>query len=280
MSSRSGSHSRRQRSREPHDDYPSLPRLPSLRALAAQRERDNPSPTSSSRPQTRYWTPTASRRAERIRNLDADLSTITEFQRVLDQAWGNSYGIDRSNSSRSTDSRPSNLDDFDHRSRDEANSHFRTLLEMTNPTNLALAPPSNSPPPHRPLDLNDDSRRSKRRKLDSDRLASRAAPFRYGKYGQVEAGQLRMDIVSCDGGMFTNDSCHAAENILRNDSTVYCTKGNRCNIVLRHQGATPFTLQELIIKGPTSMNYSHPLVQPGKLLFLCTTQVADLQQYP
>lgn len=67
-----------------------------------------------------------------------------------------------------------------------------------------------------------------------------------------------MEIVSCDGGMFSNESSYAAENILRNDNSVYCTKGNRCNIVLRHQGSTAFTLQELIIKGPTSMNYSHP----------------------
>jgi len=66
-------------------------------------------------------------------------------------------------------------------------------------------------------------------------------------------------MVSCDGGMFSNEFAYAVENILKNDSSVYCTKGNCCNIVLRHQGDTPFTLKELLIKGPTSMNYSHPI---------------------
>lgn len=71
-----------------------------------------------------------------------------------------------------------------------------------------------------------------------------------------------MEIVSCDGGMFSNELSYAAENILKNDTSVYCTKGNRCNIVLRHQGGTVFTLQELVIKAPASSNYSHPYVVP------------------
>lgn len=151
------------------------------------------------------------------------------------------------------------------RSLDEANSHLRTLLESTNHASFSysglagtLAPPRNSPPPHRPSDLSEDTRRSKRRKLDSERSRPKGAPFRYGKYGQVEPGQLKMEMVSCDGGMFSNEFAYAVENILKNDSSVYCTKGNRCNIVLRHQGETFFTLKELVIKGPTSINYSHP----------------------
>lgn len=77
-------------------------------------------------------------------------------------------------------------------------------------------------------------------------------------------------MVSCDGGMFSNEFAYAVENILKNDSSVYCTKGNRCNIVLRHQGDTPFTLKELLIKGPTSMNYSHPYVFPTSFRVLFT----------
>lgn len=192
-------------------------------------------------------------------------SDMGEFQRALDHAWGSSaYPLsDRQqrNANARSEARASNLDELD-RSLDEANTHIRALLEMTTNPSSNLTPilshADNPFPSVRVPDYTEDHRRSKRRKLDSDKRTSTSKPFRYGKYGQVEPGQLRMEIVSCDGGMFSNESSYAAENILKNDNTVYCTKGNRCNIVLRHQGGTPFTLQELIIKGPTSMNYSHP----------------------
>ena len=102
------------------------------------------------------------------------------------------------------------------------------------------------------------SRRAKRRKLDTDKLDSGFTGFSYGKYGQVEPGKLQMEIVSCDGGIyqeFGGDYC--AENVLRGDDSVYCTKSNRCNLVLRHQGATVFSLKELVIKAPHS-GYTAP----------------------
>ena len=77
--------------------------------------------------------------------------------------------------------------------------------------------------------------------------------FKYGKYGQVEPGQLRVEIASCDGGTYSDGAepeAHSAENILRNDESVYCTGGNQCNLVLRHLGETPFCLTELVIKAP------------------------------
>lgn len=97
------------------------------------------------------------------------------------------------------------------------------------------------------------NRRIKRRKLDTDKADSGFAGFSYGKYGQVEPGQLKMEIVSCDGGIFDaidGNEDYAAENVLKSDDSVYCTKGNRCNLVLRHQGTTVFCLKELIIKAP------------------------------
>lgn len=67
-----------------------------------------------------------------------------------------------------------------------------------------------------------------------------------------------MEIVSCDGGNYTEGmTSYAAENILKDDNSVYCTKGSRCNIVLQHQGATVFSLKELVIKAP-GINYSSP----------------------
>lgn len=260
MSSRSGSRSRRQRSREPHEDFPSLPapRLPSLRALAAQRDRDNGSPATSNRLQTRSWANAVSRRAERIRSLDEN-SSLGDFQRALDHVWGTAPFARSERPQVNSEARTANLDGWD-REVDEANSQIRALLEATNTTSFSplLTPSTNSFPSGRTFDYMDDHRRNKRRKLDSEKRTSNCKAFRYGTYGQVEPGQLRMEISSCDGGMFSNESSYAAENILKNDNTVYCTKGNRCNIVLRHEGGTAFTLQELVIKGPTSMNYSHP----------------------
>ena len=161
--------------------------------------------------------------------------------------WASSY--------RSISSITSDLANLD-RDLENANSHLQALLDYTveNPSQPYMSTLS---PPHSQPEHAEESRRIKRRKLDSDKIGINFKKFRYGKYGQVEAGQLHMEIVSCDGGLYSNESSYAAENILRNDTSVYCTKGNRCNIVLRHQGATVFSLKELIIKAP-GLNYSSP----------------------
>ncbi|KAI5459869.1 hypothetical protein BGZ63DRAFT_359154 [Mariannaea sp. PMI_226] len=269
MSSRSGSGYSREREREPSEDVP--PRLPSLRALAAQRDRDNTSPTwaSSSRTYPRHWTPSAiSRRADRIRQLDARERernienrdpNLEDLFPPADETWlPMSRRHDRMRSSAET----TGSTGFDYNSyiHDNADSHLRLLVDIQNqiPPEYPVHIPNFSPP-LRPQDNSDFIRRPKRRKLDSDRLVPSFKGFRYGKYGQVEPGQLRMEIVSCDGGMFSNETSYSAENILKDDLSVYCTKGQRCNIVLRHQGATVFTLQELVIKAPTSLSYSHPV---------------------
>ncbi|KAK4218013.1 hypothetical protein QBC37DRAFT_413775 [Rhypophila decipiens] len=149
---------------------------------------------------------------------------------------------------------PSNLEDID-RNLETANSHLQALLDITN---NPITTQSRMPTSVQTQDQAEETRRVKRRKLDSDRVLPSFKGFRYGKYGQVEPGQLKMEIVSCDGGLYSDELSYAAENILKNDATVYCTKGNRCNIVLRHQGATVFSLKELVIKAPGS-DYSSPV---------------------
>ena len=97
-------------------------------------------------------------------------------------------------------------------------------------------------------------RRAKRRKLDGDPLSSSFKGFNYGYYGQVVPGKLKMEIFSCDGGLHTDAARHGteycSENVLRNDKSVYCTDSNNCNIVMCHQGKTPFCLDKLVIKAP------------------------------
>jgi hypothetical protein len=140
---------------------------------------------------------------------------------------------------------------------DEA--QFRSMIDFSQLDTTPL-PPISPPLMSTPLHTHDhaeENRRIKRRKLDPDRQPSTFKGFRYGRYGQVEPGQLTMEIVYCDGGIYGESTSYAAENILKNDSTVYCTKGNRCNIILSHQGATAFSLKELVIKGPAN-NYSAP----------------------
>ena len=94
--------------------------------------------------------------------------------------------------------------------------------------------------------------RAKRRKLDT------GGHSRYGYHGEVVPGQLQMRILCCDGGYhqdnppntIPNGRAYGEDNILRNDKSVYCTHRNRCNIVLCHQGETPFTVRKIIIKAP------------------------------
>lgn len=103
-------------------------------------------------------------------------------------------------------------------------------------------------------------RRAKRRRVDTEpQLTPGYKGFKYGHRGQVVAGPLKMEIVSCDGGIHPSGPDHSPENILRNDKSVYCTQRKECNIILRHQGETIFSLKKLIIKGPEK-GFSSPFV--------------------
>lgn len=93
--------------------------------------------------------------------------------------------------------------------------------------------------------------RAKRRKLDSDDTRQTFRGFNYGHFGQVVPGQLKMELVSCDGGQYSeNGDSSIPDHVLQNDSSVYCTKSDRCNMILTHLGETPFCLNKLVIKAP------------------------------
>lgn len=149
------------------------------------------------------------------------------------------------------------LADLQHAGRqlEQASSTLRALLDDPVPN---ISSPTMEPAHQYPGAEADHNRRAKRMKLDNEKVDSGFRGFSYGRYGQVEAGKLKMEIASCDGGIFSeHGGNYAAENVLKNDSTVYCTKNNRCNLVLRHQGGTAFSLKELIIKAPHS-GYTAP----------------------
>lgn len=160
---------------------------------------------------------------------------------------------------RISDYRPTNPASFEdlEEDLDDANSQLRALLDYTNATIMPSppSPPTNSHTAQH--DHAEDSRRAKRRKLDFQRTGNSCKGFRYGRFGQIEPGQLKMEIASCDGGIYSDERVNPPENILKNDDTVYCTKRNRCNIILRHQGATHFALKEIVIKAP-AYGFSSP----------------------
>ncbi|KAF3391353.1 hypothetical protein F1880_007530 [Penicillium rolfsii] len=127
--------------------------------------------------------------------------------------------------------------------------------------------------------------RLKRRKLDADDNREGFRGFNYGHNGQVVSGPLKMEIASCDGGTFDPDGDSSfPDNFLRNDQSVYCTKSDRCNIVLRHRDEAPFCLKKIVIKAPRT-GFDSP-IQEGMVFVSMTsdellTRTAQYQlQYP
>ncbi|EER27227.1 hypothetical protein CPC735_025630 [Coccidioides posadasii C735 delta SOWgp] len=127
-----------------------------------------------------------------------------------------------------------------------ASSTIRTLLDDSNAT---PGPASREHPSER----QSSRRRNKRIKLDSDDKREGIRGLSYGHYGQVVPGALEMEILSCDGGAYgLNGRTSWPQNILEDDNSVFSAKNERCNIILKHHGQTPFCLRRLVIKAPNS----------------------------
>lgn len=97
-------------------------------------------------------------------------------------------------------------------------------------------------------------RQTKRRKLGhAPTPPSPWNGFKYGHKGQVVPGRLKMEIVSCDGGEYDKHSSYKLypiQNVLKNDKSVYCSERSSCNLLLRHIGEMPFTLEKVVIRAP------------------------------
>lgn len=105
------------------------------------------------------------------------------------------------------------------------------------------------------VEVGGERRATKRRKLEhSAAPVSEYDGFKYGYKGQVVQGRLKMEIVSCDGGEYFDKDLpiglHSVRNVLKNDSSVYCSESSKCNLLLKHIGDTPFALEKIVIRAP------------------------------
>lgn len=110
-------------------------------------------------------------------------------------------------------------------------------------------------------DRRDQAPQAKRRRLDTDYVPSSAKRHRYGHYGQVVPGVLRLslaDRLRCVYGH--GDVSYQAENLLRNDRSVFCSAHSTCELVLTHHDDAPFTLEKLCIVAP-DRGFSAPYVK-------------------
>jgi hypothetical protein len=134
----------------------------------------------------------------------------------------------------------------------------------------AYVSPSTLSPAHPSLSASNggDRQAVKRRKLEDGTYEEEHRTFSYGDSGQVFPGQLRLDLISCDGGEYSDPHTPVnsyPQSVLRDDTTVYCTKSNQCNLLFKHVGGMPFTLTKIVVKAPRS-GYDAP-IQEG-LVFI------------
>lgn len=128
-----------------------------------------------------------------------------------------------------------------------------TRRRQRSSTELSELAPEDTPPS---ASAGEDGRRrrSKRRRVDFDTSPAQKPAIKYGHYGQVEPGRLKLELISCDGGEHVDprhpEAYLGAKNLLRHDKSVYCSERPNSNIILRHADDTPFCLEKLHIVGP------------------------------
>lgn len=68
---------------------------------------------------------------------------------------------------------------------------------------------------------------------------------------------LKFKLVSSDGGEFSED--YSCENMLRSDSSVYCTsRKENTNVILKFASDSSFVLTHVIIKSP-EQGFTNPI---------------------
>lgn len=120
--------------------------------------------------------------------------------------------------------------------------------------------------------------RAKRRKLDDGTYEDESTAITYGWKGQVVPGQLKLQIITCDGGEYSDPHVPInsyPQNVLQDDAAVYCTKSNKCNMLLKHSSGMPFALTKMVVKAPRS-GYDAP-IQEG-MIFVALDDVSLLEK--
>jgi len=123
----------------------------------------------------------------------------------------------------------------------------------------------------------DTQRYAKRRKIDDSRVQTGTSYHKYGYYGQVEPGRLKLDLLCCTGGIHNDGSqvYFGPENILQHDQSVYSSRESQCSLVFRHFDTTPFSLESLYLITPNS-GFTAP-VKDGHAYIAMSLE--DLQPY-
>ena len=105
--------------------------------------------------------------------------------------------------------------------------------------------------------------RSKRRKVTTDVKTSSTngmTVHRYGRFGQVEPGPLKMGLVTWSPMLGDSDiwPLHNHAKSLLNDirPNSYCTGSGRFNVLLQHHDSTIFRIHELVLKMPDEFSYA------------------------
>ena len=143
----------------------------------------------------------------------------------------------------------------------EVSSELRMLIDHDFPS----SPPASNLPAQETARLNDISHRSKRRKVQHESPDFGFKGFNYGRYGQLEPGKLKMEIVSCDGGLTGSsvlDHKYPPENALQDDGTVYCTGQDTCNMNTLSFGRDGFLSESYSCQG--AENRVHDAVSYAK----------------
>lgn len=144
----------------------------------------------------------------------------------------------------------------------------------------SIQPSQTRPSDHEP-DTN--RHRAKRRKLDDGTSDDDGNEPVYSDEGRLFPGPLQMQIVSCDGGEFTETGTEidtSPSYVLRDDEKVYSTQESKCNILLKHKGGVPFTLTKLLIRAPPDYTrYSAPVRQGMVFVSMDDENLVDRSKY-